>query len=57
MGSKKGIVYIGFIIGSGIGTFIGTVISGGNVFGVWAFSIGLACGLLGFFIASKFASN
>lgn len=55
--SSKGKLYLGFIIGYTIGTGAGTIISGGNVFGLWSFSLGLVGAMLGYFAASKLSPN
>ncbi len=49
----KKVVYIGASIFGAIGSFLGSLLDGGNFFGVWGILGGLAGGLLGVFIAYK----
>ncbi len=50
----KKVIYIGASIFGALGSYLGSLIDGGNLLGIWSILGGLVGGMLGIYLAFKF---
>lgn len=50
----KKVIYIGASVFGAIGSYLGSLLDGGSIFGLWGIFGGLVGGILGIYLAYKF---
>jgi len=50
----KSLIYLGIIIGSIVGGWLGSLIDHGNIFGLWGFALGTVGSIVGLLVGFRF---